>query len=137
MIFDFFVELNWLAVVVAAVVWFVFSAIWYSVPAISKPWQEAAKVTPGEGPPLVTLLIPTFVGYFITTVIIALVVAAVGATTVTDGIILGISLGVGFGVMGALVSQLYEQKGAWYWLINGLNVVIAWGIVGAILAAWD
>jgi hypothetical protein len=46
-------------------------------------------------------------------------------------------LGVGFGVVGALVNQVYESKGGAYWLINGLNAVIAYAIVGAILAVWD
>ena len=44
MIFDFFGELNWLAIVVATIAWFAFSAIWYSVPPLSKAWQKASKV---------------------------------------------------------------------------------------------
>jgi hypothetical protein len=48
-----------------------------------------------------------------------------------------VTLGVGFGAVGALVNQLYEQKGANYWLINGLNAIIAYSIVAAILAVWD
>jgi len=36
MILDFFGELNWLAVVVATIAWFAFSAIWYSIPPLSK-----------------------------------------------------------------------------------------------------
>ena len=46
-------------------------------------------------------------------------------------------LGVGFGMVGALVGQVYEAKGSSYWLINGINAVIAYAIVGAILAVWD
>jgi hypothetical protein len=137
MILDFFGDLNWLAVLVATVAWFAFSAIWYSVPPISQAWQRAAKVTPTEGPPLLTLLIPNFIGYFVTAIVIAMLARAIGATDVVDGIALGVTLGVGFGVVGALVSQLYELKGGSYWLINGANAVIGFSIVAVIVTLWD
>jgi hypothetical protein len=82
-------------------------------------------------------LIPTFVGYLVTTVAIALLAEGIGAAGFADGLALGVVLGIGFGVVGALVSQLYEQKGPSYWLINGVNAVIAYSIVAVILAVWD
>ena len=136
MILDYFGDLNWLAILVAAIAWFAFSAIWYSVPPLSNAWQKATKVTPGEGPPLVSLLIPTFIGYFVTTIVIGLLVRAIGATEFSDGLVLGILLGIGFGVVGGLVSQIYEQKGNFYWLINGVNAIIAYSIVAVILTLW-
>ena len=136
MVLDFFGDLNWLAILVAAVAWFAFSAIWYSVPPLSNAWMRAAKVTPGDGPPLVTLLVPTFIGYLVTTIVIALLARAVGATDLTDGLVLGIVLGVGFGVVSALVVQIYEQKGGSYWLINGVNAIIAYSIVAVIVTVW-
>lgn len=138
MILDFFGDLNWLAVVVATIAWFAFSAIWYSIPPLSKAWANAAGVdTTGDGPPLVLLFIPTLIGYFVTTIVIGLLVAGVGADTVSDGIILGVVLGIGFGTVGALVNQVYENKGSSYFLINGLNSVIAFAIVATILAVWN
>jgi hypothetical protein len=136
MVLDFFGDLNWLAIVVATVAWFAFSAIWYSVPPLSNAWMRAAKVTPGDGPPLVTLLVPTFIGYFVTSIVIALLARAIGATEFSDGLVLGIVLGVGFGVIGALVVQIYEQKGGSYWLINGINAIIAFSIVAVIVTVW-
>ena len=138
MILDFFGELNWLAVVVATVAWFAFSAIWYSLPPLSQAWQRAAKVDmTADGPPLALLFIPTLIGYFVTTVVIALIAKAIGATEVMDGVWLGVALGVGFGAVGALVNQVYEQKGSTYWLINGINAVIAYVVVAVIVTIWD
>jgi hypothetical protein len=62
---------------------------------------------------------------------------AVGAVSFADGLALGIVLGVGFGVVGALVTQLYEQKGGTYWTINGVNAIIAYSIVSVIVTLWD
>jgi hypothetical protein len=138
MILDFFSELNWLAVIVATIAWFAFSAIWYSVPPLSKAWQNASKVDMAEdGPPLALLFIPTLIGYFVTTVVIGLIVEAIGITEVGDGVVLGIVLGIGFGAVSALVTQVYERKGSNYWLINGINAVIAYVIVSVILTVWQ
>ena len=137
MILDLFDQINWLAVVVATIAWFAFSAIWYSIPPLSKAWADAARVeTNGDGPPLAVLFIPTLIGYFITTIVIALLARGVGAESAVDGVILGIVLGIGFGMVGALVNQVYEGKGASYFLINGINAVIAYALVGAIVTIW-
>jgi len=137
MILDHFGDLNWLTILVATIAWFAFSAAWYSVPPLSDAWQRAAKVDATGGPPLAALLLPTFIGYFVTTIVIALIARAIGATDLADGMALGIVLGVGFGVVGALVSQIYERKGSTYWLINGVNSIIAFAIVAIIVTVWD
>jgi hypothetical protein len=137
MIFDYFADLNWLAILVAALAWFAFSAVWYSIPPLSNAWQQAAKVTPGEGPPLAMILIPTFIGYFVTSTVIALIATAINGDEVANGVALGVALGIGFGVVGAVVNQMYEQKGRSYWLINGVNALIAYTIVSVIVTIWD
>lgn len=138
MILDLFGDLNWLAVVVATIAWFAFSAVWYSIPPLSQAWAKAAGVdTSGDGPPLALLFVPTLIGYFVTTVVIGLLVAGLGIDGLGDGIGLGVVLGIGFGMVGALVNQVYEGKGSTYFLINGLNAVVAYAIVAAILTAWS
>lgn len=138
MILDLFGELNWLAILVATLAWFAFSAIWYSLPPLSKAWASAARVdTTGDGPPLALLFIPTLIGYFVTTIVIALLVRGIGAETVSDGVVLGVVLGIGFGMVGALVSQVYENKGSSYFLINGINAIVAYAIVAVIVTVWD
>jgi hypothetical protein len=139
MIFDFFEGLNWLAIVVATVAWFAFNAVYYSVQPISGAWQRAARITPQGGatrPPTSTLVI-TYVSYLFTVVVIALLVAGLGADDVGDGLALGVSLGIGFGTVLALSTQLYEEKGSSYWLINGVAAIVGFSIVSIILALWD
>ena len=138
MLFDALSELNWLAVLLATIAWFVFSAIWYSIPPISKPWMRAAKVDPSQsGAPLPGILAATVVLYFVTATVIAMIARAIGAEDVGDGIALGVTLGVGFGLVSSLIGQLYEQKGASYWLINGVNAIVAFTIVAVIVTLMD
>jgi hypothetical protein len=91
----------------------------------------------GDGPPLALLFVPTLIGYFVSTVVIALIAKGIGAADVGDGVALGVALGIGFGAVGALVNQVYERKGSTYWLINGINAVIAYVIVAVILSVWQ
>ena len=137
MIFDGLGDLNWMAVAVATIAWFVWSAIWYSIPPISGPWQRAVKISPEQGAPLPAIMAATVVLYLVMTVVIALLVQATGAQDVMDGIMLGLALGIAFGLAQALISQMYEQKGSAYWLINGVNAVVSWVIVCAILVVMD
>jgi hypothetical protein len=136
-IFDGLSDLNWLAVLVAALAWFVYSAIYYSIPPISKAWQRASRIPEQQGMPLPPILVMTLVLYFITSIVVGLLVAATGTHDVGPGIALGVALGVGFGVVSGLISQLYEQKGGSYWLINGFNSIVSLSIVATILAVWD
>src|SRR5688500_12519202 len=137
MIFDYVDGLNWLAILVAAVAWFVYSAIYYSFPPISKAWQRAAGVTDPGGAPPIAILVSSFSVYCVVSTVVALLVAAAGAVDLADGALLGAVLGVAFGAGSALVIQLYEQKGGSYWLVNGINAIVSYAIVGGILAAWD
>jgi hypothetical protein len=105
---------------------------------LSNAWANAAKVdTTGDGPPLALLFVPTLIGYFVTTVVIGLLVEGLGVDSLGDGVVLGVVLGVGFGMVGALVNQVCVGKGSSYFLINGVNAVIAYGIVAGILSVWD
>ena len=129
MITDFFSQLNWAAIAVATLAWFGFSAVWYSVPPLSGAWARAARVDTEtdreETPGLVTFLIPTVVGYLVTTIVIALLVKAIGVDTLEEGIVLGLALGVAFALISSAITQMYETKGRLYWVINGLNGLIA------------
>lgn len=136
MILDAFDDLNWLAVLVATIAWFAFSAIWYSIPPLSKAWQRHARVEP-DGAAMVPIMVLTLVSYFVTAVVIGLLVKAIGAEELVDGIALGVTLGVGFGMLGALVTQLYEAKGPLYSVINGVNAVVSFSIVAVILTLWS
>ena len=137
MIFDGLGDLNWVAIIVATLAWFVYSAVYYSLPPISKAWARAAKIPEQQGAPLLPIMAATVVLYLVMTVVIALLVQATGVQDVMDGIMLGVALGIAFGFAQALVSQMYEQKGSAYWLINGINAVVAWSIVCAILVVME
>ena len=136
MIFDAFGDINWLAVVVAAVAFFILGAIWYAPPVLGKAWMRAANVRP-QGGPNPMLFAATFVLYLVTAAAIALLAAATGAESVGDGIALGAVIGVGIAFPGVLSPSLYEQRPAAYVWINGLYVILASILIAVIVTLWD
>ena len=63
MSFDTQNDLNWLAVIVAALAYFVIGALWYAPPVFGKAWMAAGGMTvePGDGPgPAISLVTTTF-----------------------------------------------------------------------------
>jgi hypothetical protein len=135
---DLLGDLNWLAVLVATLAWYIFSAIYYAGPVLGKTWQAANNLTLPEGyrpPPRIFII--TFVAYFAAAITIGLLVLALGISTVGDAIELGLVLSIGLAVMGLVIDSTYAQKSWSLVWINGLNVIIAWSGMAVILALWD
>jgi hypothetical protein len=137
MSFDLLGDVNYLAALVAAVVWFILGAIWYAPPVFGRPWQRAIGLETVEGPnPMVFVV--TFVVYLVTTVALAMLAAATGTDTLAEGLVLGVVTGVGFAVALTAVGAVYEPKpnrGTWFW-ITGVYNLLAYVVVAIILALW-
>ena len=139
MSFDVLDGLNWLAVIVAAIAWFIFGAIWYAPMVMGKFWMTAAgvEVPEGQGPnPLVFGL--TLLAYFVTAIIVAALALATGTDTASEGAVLGVMLGIGFSIATSVVSATYEMKPKplAYVLVNGVYNLIGLTIVSVIVAIW-
>ncbi len=135
---DLLGDLNWLAVLVAALAWYVFSATYYARPLLGATWQKATGISVPEGfrPPPSTFIL-TFVSYFVTAIAIGLLVLALGITEVGDAIELGVIISVGLTVMRLVDDSLYARRSWNLVWINGLNHLIAFSGMAVILALWD
>jgi hypothetical protein len=139
MTFDVLEDVNFLAALVAAVVWFVAGAIWYS--AFGTIWAAAGGIEmPSEGfRPNPLNFVGTFLLYLLASIAMAMLAVATGSSDVGDGIVLGVVTGVGFAVSLIAVGTIYDRKpkpAAWF-ALNGVFNLIAFVIVGAIVSAWD
>lgn len=132
-------DLNWPAVVVATIAWFVLGAIWYAPPVLGKIWMASAGLGVPDGQkPSPAILAITFAAYLIASVVTAALAAATGTDTLGEGIILGVMLGIGYAVTAALVAAVYEKKPkpAAYMLVNGIYNTVGLTIVAIIVAVW-
>lgn len=141
MSFDTLGDLNWLAVIVAAIVYMALGAIWYQPFAFGRIWSEASGVPmpePGESAPPTIYLSP-LIAYFLSTVATAMLARATGSDTLGHAIVLGIVVGVGYVAALTMVGATFEPKpkgAVWFAITAGFNV-LALVIVSVIVTVWD
>jgi hypothetical protein len=130
-------EINYLAVLAAAVSTFVIGGLWYSPLLFQRSWMQAAGVSEGDLKQGGEARI--FGGAFVLSVLMALNLAAFLSgpdTTVAWGATAGALAGVGWVALGIGVVALFERRPLAYTLVNGGYWAVAFTVMGAILGAW-
>lgn len=131
-----FAGLNYLAVVLAAVVSFMFGWVWYGV-LLSKPWLDAvgktAEEIKGDGPSPMPFVI-AFVAQFIMAWVLAGVIGHLGPGEVTfkNGVISAAFLWLGFVITVLSVNYAFQGAKPSLTLIDGghwLGVLLLQGAV--------
>lgn len=131
-------DLNWFAVVVAALAWYVIAAIYFARPLLGRTWERAAGVSlPADYRPPPATLVITLVAYFVAAVAIGLLVRGLGITEVGNAIELAAILAIGIIGVHVISSATYEQRSkSLLWLYGG-NALIGFSVMAVILALWD
>jgi hypothetical protein len=89
-------ELNWLAVIVATIVYFALGALWYSQAGFAKPWMRSIGWNPAADAPAPSAsyyLLPFF-GYLVLVIGIGMLAVATGSDSFGEGLALGVVLGI-------------------------------------------
>ena len=142
MSFEFISELNWLAVIVGALIYFALGALWYAPAFLGRRWQRSIGWDPEQTPPemkIATYAVP-LLAYIVMAIAVGLVAAATGTDTLGEGIILGLVLGVGLSLMHTLVDATFDpnKPQPWTWFaINGSYHALGILIVAVIVAVWQ
>jgi len=128
-------QVNWLAVVAAALASFVLGGLWYSA-LFSKAWQRLVGMTDERMKSGNKAL--TFGGAFV----LSLIASAVFAMFLGPKVSLGFGAAAGFGAglcwvaTSFGINDLFEQRPLQLTLINGGYHTLQFTVMGAILGAW-
>lgn len=140
MSFDALGEVNWLAILVGTLTWWILGALWYAQPVFGKAWVRSAGVTIQEGQrPGPAIYIVPLIAAFVTTTVAAMLARSTGSSTLGEGFVLGILLGVGFGVALYAVEATFGSRpepGVWF-LITGSYQLLGILIATVIVTIWD
>jgi Protein of unknown function (DUF1761) len=142
MSFDALGELNWLAVIVGALAYFVLGAIWYAPPVLGKPWMRASGIDPaaqGQSPSPAVYVGP-LAGNLVAAIATGMLALSTGSNTVSEGIVLGLVIGIGYAVtllgIGAIFETTKPEPLTWF-LINASYHVVGLVIVALIVSSWE
>jgi hypothetical protein len=139
--FDVLSDLNWLAVIVAGVVYYALGAVWYSTGVFGKTWMRSIGWNPEKQPEMsaADYALP-FVGYLVAAIAIGMLAAATGSTTFCSGVVLGLVIGIGIAAVMAFVTARFDpmrpEPMTWFWVTAGYHVI---GILEAsvVIAVWQ
>jgi len=127
---------NWLAVLVAGISAFVLGGVWYSPALFGKAWMTENNMTIDEVKKgnkgkifgwsfILSLVMAANLGMFINT----------PDMNLSQGIIYGLLTGLWI-FCGIAIVGLFEHKSAKYIFINGGYMLVALGLMGAIIGIW-
>jgi hypothetical protein len=127
--------INWLAVIVSAVVYFVIGALWYGF-LFTKPFiRYRGEIKPDDQGNLRDYAL-TFAADLVAAIVLAVILNAAGAVTLLDGVIVGIVVAVGFALSSSFVYTIYSGPHKLLWVIYSGYLMVAYVIMGAILVSW-
>jgi hypothetical protein len=125
-------KINHVAVIVAGIAFYVWSAIWFI--ALGNQWQAFTGITTPAAP-------AAYIVSFVVSIVLAYVVGIALADSdnpnmVRHGIEFGIFMSVGIWATNLLSITMFERRPLGLWVIDALHVVIGMAIMGAIIGAW-
>jgi uncharacterized protein DUF1761 len=134
-----FAGVNYLAVLVAAVVAWLAGAAWYM--SLSKLWQAAVGMTPEKmqaaknNPYAWVPFVLVFVGHLVMAWTLAGILGHFGTVTVKDGIITGALCWLGFILTSILANNAFAGRTYRLTAIDGGHYLLVLVIMGAIIGA--
>ena len=131
---DIFNNINWLAVLLAAVASFALGGLWYSPVLFAKIWMRETGMTPenAKGANIPLVFGTTFVLQFGTATFLAIITRGDDSL---HGALKGLLIGGAFVATAIGTNYLYERKSLTLYLINTGYSVLLLGIMGAVLGA--
>lgn len=129
-------KLNYLAIIVAAVVHFAFGWAWYS--AFAAPWMAGVGLTPEmvEGNSSATPFVIAGVVLLVAAFVLAWLIARLDPKGAAGGARIGAIVGIVFIAAYQGLNYGFQMKPLSLWLIDAGYAVIGMIIMGAIIGAW-
>ena len=141
MSFDVLGDLNWLAVLVAALAYFAIGAAWYAPPVFGKMWMAAGGMTmPEAARPSPAIYLTPLIGSLLSAVALAMLATASATDTFGEGIVLGLVVAIGFAVSIAFVTAQFESqkpKPMVWGAVNAGYHVVGNLVAAIIVASWQ
>jgi hypothetical protein len=134
-----FSHINWLAVIVAAIAYFMVGGLWYSKVLFGTKWAAIQKIDmndPGMKKGVPAIMFYSFLLMLINVIGLAILVARLDLTIISSGLKLGLVTGLFFSVTAISISFVYERKPLALYFISGGYQLVGNIVAAIILVAW-
>ncbi|HEY0751220.1 MAG TPA: DUF1761 domain-containing protein [Chitinophagaceae bacterium] len=134
-----FTEINWLAVLVAAIAYFAIGAIWYA-PLFGKKWVKYHRIDmndPDAKKGVAGIMLTSFLIMFIVCIGLSILVVKMDLHLFLSGVKLGLLTGICFSAAAISITYVYLKKPVGLHMIDGLYHVVGHVAAALILCAWQ
>lgn len=134
-------DINFMAVLMAALANFLLGLLWYSPFVVGCAWMVQMNLK-GEDIDKLKGRIPikslgSFVCAYISAVMMTILIKVMGASNLISGINLGLMIAVGFVLTSILNNNFFEDRPIKLFLITAGHYLLVFTVMGAILGAWS
>ena len=133
-----FSNINWLAVLVAALAYFFVGAIWYSF-LFKHSWIRLTAVNvndPNAKKGMGAMMFKSFILMIVASIGLALFIMKINNWGWMSGLKIGLVAGVCFCATAISNSYLYEKRPTGLHIINGLYNIVGCAVAGIVIAVW-
>lgn len=140
MSFDLLGDLNWLAVLVAALVYFALGGLWFVPRVFGNIWMRSIGWEPTEeDQPSPAIYLGPLITCLIASIAVAMLAEAAGVDGFGDGLVLGLVTGIGVAGAALLVTGVFDPKKpkpmTWFAVMAGYHLV-GLTIAAVIVSVW-
>lgn len=133
-----FSNINWLAVLVGGLAYFMLGAVWYSG-LFGKAWIRLAGINmndPNAKKGVAQIMMSSFVLMVVVSVGLGILITRIGSSGWMTGLKVGLIAGICFSATAISISYLYEKRPLGLHLINGAYNILGCVLAGIIIAVW-
>ena len=131
-----FSDINWVSVIVSAIVAFAIGGLWYSPLLFSKAWVKELKISDDEikSSNMILIFGTTFLLNIVSATILDLFLGK--NATLISGMIFGLFVAFAWVATSLGINYLFSRKSLKLFLIDAGYFIVFFPIMGAILGAW-
>lgn len=134
--FNFLSDLNYPAILVAAVAYFVIGAIWYSPILFGKKWQALVGMPEDAAKGMGGTMVLSLLGMIVISLVMAIFVGHIVPSDLVRGIKIALVGGIGFMVVPMWINSLYAKKPFSLLMIDSLYHLVSFVVMAIILTSW-
>lgn len=134
-------SLNYLAVIVGVIINQAIGAAWYGI--WGRPWMAEVGITQEDMQEMRGTArqwypyVVAIVGAFVFIIALAVLIQGLGGDDAVDGLVVGLLAAVGFILTSNATNYSFEGRSLRLFLINNGYPLIAYAVIGILLAVWQ